>query len=29
MFTFFCFTCFFGGTLYLLLKDHRKSFPPF
>lgn len=29
MFTFLLFTGLFAGTLYLLLKDHRKSFPRF
>jgi hypothetical protein len=28
MFTVLCFTGLFAGALYLLLKDHKRSFPP-
>jgi hypothetical protein len=29
MFTFLMFSSLFGGCLYLLLKDHKKYFPPY
>ncbi len=28
MFTFISFVAIFAGTLYLLMKDHKKQYPP-